>query len=73
MRVLLVEDEERLANTIAKGLRREGMAVEAAIARAMEAYGLQKESLGIPTDETRNLSPEERQAIRERKHYEEIA
>jgi DNA-binding response OmpR family regulator len=28
MRVLLVEDEERLANTIAKGLRREGMAVD---------------------------------------------
>ena len=28
MRVLLVEDEERLANTIARGLRREGMAVD---------------------------------------------
>jgi DNA-binding response OmpR family regulator len=28
MRVLLVEDEERLATTIAKGLRREGMAVD---------------------------------------------
>lgn len=28
MRVLLVEDEERLADTIAKGLRREGMAVD---------------------------------------------
>ena len=28
MRVLIVEDEERLANTIAKGLRREGMAVD---------------------------------------------
>ena len=28
MRVLLVEDEERLAATIAKGLRREGMAVD---------------------------------------------
>lgn len=28
MRVLLVEDEERLATTIARGLRREGMAVD---------------------------------------------
>jgi DNA-binding response OmpR family regulator len=28
VRVLLVEDEERLANTIARGLRREGMAVD---------------------------------------------
>jgi len=28
MRVLIVEDEERLATTIAKGLRREGMAVD---------------------------------------------
>lgn len=28
MRVLLVEDEERLAETIARGLRREGMAVD---------------------------------------------
>ncbi len=28
MRILLVEDEERLANTIARGLRREGMAVD---------------------------------------------
>ncbi len=28
MRVLVVEDEERLANTIARGLRREGMAVD---------------------------------------------
>ena len=28
MRVLLVEDEERLANTIARGLRNEGMAVD---------------------------------------------
>jgi DNA-binding response OmpR family regulator len=28
MRVLLVEDEERLADTIARGLRREGMAVD---------------------------------------------
>ncbi len=28
MRVLLAEDEERLANTIARGLRREGMAVD---------------------------------------------
>jgi DNA-binding response OmpR family regulator len=28
MRVLLVEDEERLANTIARGLRHEGMAVD---------------------------------------------
>ncbi len=28
LRVLLVEDEERLANTIARGLRREGMAVD---------------------------------------------
>jgi DNA-binding response OmpR family regulator len=28
VRVLIVEDEERLANTIAKGLRREGMAVD---------------------------------------------
>jgi DNA-binding response OmpR family regulator len=28
MRILLVEDEERLATTIAKGLRREGMAVD---------------------------------------------
>lgn len=28
MRVLLVEDEERLASTIARGLRREGMAVD---------------------------------------------
>ena len=28
MRVLLVEDEERLANTIARGLRNEGMAID---------------------------------------------
>jgi len=28
VRILLVEDEERLANTIARGLRREGMAVD---------------------------------------------
>lgn len=28
MRILLVEDEERLANTIARGLRNEGMAVD---------------------------------------------
>ena len=28
MRVLLVEDEERLATTVARGLRREGMAVD---------------------------------------------
>jgi len=28
MRLLLVEDEERLANTIARGLRNEGMAVD---------------------------------------------
>jgi DNA-binding response OmpR family regulator len=28
MRVLLVEDEERLASTVARGLRREGMAVD---------------------------------------------
>lgn len=28
MRILLVEDEERLADTIARGLRREGMAVD---------------------------------------------
>lgn len=28
MRVLLVEDEERLANTVARGLRHEGMAVD---------------------------------------------
>jgi DNA-binding response OmpR family regulator len=28
MRILLVEDEERLANTVARGLRREGMAVD---------------------------------------------
>ncbi len=45
MRVLLVEDEERLAATIAKGLRREGMAVdvvldgEAAVEKAsMNSY-----------------------------------
>lgn len=31
MRVLLVEDEERLADTIARGLRREGMAVDVAL------------------------------------------
>jgi DNA-binding response OmpR family regulator len=31
MRVLLVEDEERLADTIARGLRREGMAVDIAL------------------------------------------
>ena len=30
MRVLIVEDEERLAETIARGLRREGMAVDVA-------------------------------------------
>jgi DNA-binding response OmpR family regulator len=30
MRVLIVEDEQRLANTLAKGLRREGMAVDVA-------------------------------------------
>ena len=30
MRVLIVEDEERLAETIARGLRREGMAVDLA-------------------------------------------
>ncbi len=30
MRVLIVEDEERLANAIARGLRREGMAVDLA-------------------------------------------
>lgn len=31
MRVLIVEDEERLAQTIARGLRREGMAVDVAL------------------------------------------
>ena len=31
MRVLLVEDEERLASTIARGLRRVGMAVDIAL------------------------------------------
>lgn len=31
VRVLVVEDEERLANTVAKGLRREGMAVDVAL------------------------------------------
>jgi DNA-binding response OmpR family regulator len=31
MRVLVVEDEERLANTIARGLRQEGMAVDVAL------------------------------------------
>lgn len=31
MRVLVVEDEERLASTIARGLRREGMAVDVAL------------------------------------------
>jgi DNA-binding response OmpR family regulator len=31
MRVLIVEDEERLAATIARGLRREGMAVDIAL------------------------------------------
>lgn len=31
MRILLVEDEERLADTIARGLRREGMAVDIAL------------------------------------------
>jgi DNA-binding response OmpR family regulator len=31
MRVLLVEDEERLADTIARGLRREGMAIDVAL------------------------------------------
>lgn len=31
MRVLVVEDEERLANTIARGLRRYGMAVDVAL------------------------------------------
>jgi len=31
MRVLLVEDEERLADTIARGLRREGLAVDTAL------------------------------------------
>ena len=31
LRVLLVEDEERLANTIARGLRREGMAADAVL------------------------------------------
>ena len=31
MRVLLVEDEERLASTIARGLRREGFAVDVAL------------------------------------------
>jgi DNA-binding response OmpR family regulator len=30
VRVLIVEDEERLAETIARGLRREGMAVDVA-------------------------------------------
>src|SRR3990170_4935935 len=33
MRVLLVEDEERLAMTIARGLRHEGMAVEVVLDR----------------------------------------
>ncbi|UCG41627.1 MAG: response regulator, partial [Acidimicrobiia bacterium] len=31
MRVLVVEDEERLANTVARGLRRYGMAVDIAL------------------------------------------
>ena len=31
MRILLVEDEERLANTVARGLRNEGMAVDVAL------------------------------------------
>jgi DNA-binding response OmpR family regulator len=31
MRVLIVEDEERLATTVARGLRREGMAVDIAL------------------------------------------
>ncbi|MCX5771265.1 MAG: response regulator, partial [Candidatus Hydrogenedentes bacterium] len=30
MRVLIVEDEQRLADTVARGLRREGMAVDVA-------------------------------------------
>ena len=42
MRVLLVEDEERLAATIAKGLRREGMAVDVVLdgAAALEKAAL---------------------------------
>jgi DNA-binding response OmpR family regulator len=42
MRVLLVEDEERLANTIAKGLRREGLAVDVVLdgAAALEKAAL---------------------------------
>jgi DNA-binding response OmpR family regulator len=42
MRVLLVEDEERLANTIAKGLRREGMAIDVVLdgAAALEKAAL---------------------------------
>jgi DNA-binding response OmpR family regulator len=42
MRVLLVEDEERLATTIARGLRREGMAVDVVLdgADALEKTAL---------------------------------
>jgi DNA-binding response OmpR family regulator len=42
MRVLLVEDEERLATTIARGLRREGMAVDVVLdgAAALEKAAL---------------------------------
>jgi DNA-binding response OmpR family regulator len=42
MRVLLVEDEERLATTIARGLRREGMAVDVVLdgAAALERASL---------------------------------
>ena len=42
MRVLLVEDEERLASTIARGLRREGMAVDVVLdgAAALEKTAL---------------------------------
>jgi DNA-binding response OmpR family regulator len=42
MRVLLVEDEERLATTIARGLRREGMAVDVVLdgAAALDKAGM---------------------------------
>lgn len=42
MRVLLVEDEETLAGTIRRGLRREGMAVDLALdgGRALEKVAI---------------------------------
>ncbi|NLG65705.1 MAG: response regulator transcription factor [Actinobacteria bacterium] len=42
MRVLIVEDEERLAETIARGLRREGMAVDTVLdgVSALEKLGV---------------------------------